>query len=413
VISTSFSRLLAIVPGIMFGTPEAFEVDKEALGVTRNKRLLGITLGSLLGLGGGVWLITIATAWLREFSLPSLAAVFVAGLESLFLVIFAVAIENLFIQMLAMPGSLGRDLLKYNRWAWGAGLFVITFIFYHTLLNPKGELAQALTATNTRSFFLTIGVFVLGTFLLWMITTLSRRHKAQPVEILSGPGETAKAAEPIVRPESPPVAISPPIQPQIFVQDILHEEPEELTFQADKVEDHPPAEASQPRVTPQVGQEPVLAPVQPLPIEKIEQEPSAVPAEVPAISQAESEPPAAVLQPVAENKPEPQIPAIETAQPAAPSVEEAIDTAQGSAHPPETVEDTKKCPLCAETIKLEARICRYCRTRFEVKVQGYCLNCHALVSLNERDRCSICGGVVVDRHVKSRWLGDQASTRPG
>jgi hypothetical protein len=172
--STTFSRLLALVPGIMFGTPAAFEVDESALDEHKKRRLLWITLGTMFVIGISLWLFTAGTALLQRVQISDTVAIFVGGLEALLLVVFAVALQNLFVQMLAFPGNVGRELMAWNRWVWGVVLFGITFAFYHTLINPKGNLAEALKNSNVRNFYLIIGIFVVGVVIVWLILWAQR-----------------------------------------------------------------------------------------------------------------------------------------------------------------------------------------------------------------------------------------------
>ena len=172
--STTFSRLLVLVPGIMFGTPAAFEVDETTLDEHKKRRLLWITLGTMFVIGISLWTFTAGTALLQKAQISDTMAIFVGGLEAFLLVVFAVAVQNLFVQMLAFPGSVGSDLKRWNRWVWGVVLFGISFAFYHTLINPEGNLAEALKTANVRNFYLIIGIFVVGTVIVWLILWVKR-----------------------------------------------------------------------------------------------------------------------------------------------------------------------------------------------------------------------------------------------
>jgi len=168
VTSTLTSRLFSLVPGLMFGTPEALHVDESLLDQAKQNRLLKISAITFLVVGFGLWLTTVATSLIQRLPLPSILGNLIAGFEGFLLVVFAVALENTFVRMLGFSGGFGQALKQKSRWLWIAGLIGITFVFYHTLINPRGELAEALKEANVIVFFSVTAIFVVVAFGLWL-----------------------------------------------------------------------------------------------------------------------------------------------------------------------------------------------------------------------------------------------------
>ena len=168
VTSTLTSRLFSLVPGLMFGTPEALHVDESLLDQAKQNRLLRISAITFLVVGFGLWLTTVATSLVQRLPLPSILGNLIAGFEGFLLVVFAVALENTFVRMLGFSGGFGQALKQKSRWLWIAGLIGITFVFYHTLINPRGELAEALKEANVIVFFSVTAIFVVVAFGLWL-----------------------------------------------------------------------------------------------------------------------------------------------------------------------------------------------------------------------------------------------------
>ena len=188
VTSTFASRIAVLLPGVMIGMPEALEVDVEALDDRRRARLAAVGLGTIAVIGAVAWAITLVTA-VAGSSGDEGSAVLLGGIEAFFLVVFAVTVQNGFAQLLAFRGTPGRVLRTTHRWAWIAALVLVTFLFWHTLVNPRGDLATALGETNVIAFIATAVGFVVVSAATWAAFRLRRsRATAAAARSAAEPG---------------------------------------------------------------------------------------------------------------------------------------------------------------------------------------------------------------------------------
>ena len=179
-ISVGISRILALLPGLMFGSPEAVKVDENLLSKSQNQSLIRISTKTYLGIAFGAWLPTIGTALLQQSQLPDTTKNYIGGLEAFLLVIFAVALENMFIQLLGFSEGLGAKLKRSNRWTWGISLVLCTAFFLHTLLNPHYDLVESLKQGNTAKFIGVALIFILVTFVVRLIAWRIEAKRVKP-----------------------------------------------------------------------------------------------------------------------------------------------------------------------------------------------------------------------------------------
>ncbi|MFC2029025.1 hypothetical protein ACFLTX_03755 [Chloroflexota bacterium] len=170
-ISILVTRFLPLLPGLMFGTPELMETDDDAVSRSRKIKLLltSVITFSLFGLIA--WSTTIWTRGILQdpSKLPGISRTLIAGIEAFMLIIVAVVIDNFFAHMLAFPGSFGALLKKISRVLWYIGLFIMTFIFIHTLINPDADILTALRDGNVILFVAVVASYVLIVFISYLI----------------------------------------------------------------------------------------------------------------------------------------------------------------------------------------------------------------------------------------------------
>ncbi len=362
-ISMATTRILSLVPGLMFGTPEALDTDEKQFDESKRNTLLKISGVTFTVIGLAFWLPTIITSLLLKLSLPEFLANLLGGVEAFLLVVFAVALENLFVQMLGFRGSFGQSLKRKSRWMWIGLLVFVTFMFYHTLINPRGELAEALQEGNVILFLSVAAAFVLFTFGMRLFFRIRGRRAA-----VRTPPPTPVTQQPAAPPQT--VAAAPAAPPRTPVP--------AATTQAAPLP-KPSAEA----VVSEAEKAPIIVPLAgekqcPICGEKIKAEARLcrfcratfivtirgyclTDHDIVEVNEAGKcvrcggEP--------ADLHAESRLLQAPAVRPVKPAPEKAA--AQVIAPEAQSPSATKQCPSCGQTIKAEAKICRFCRTNLD------------------------------------------------
>jgi cell division septation protein DedD len=193
--STLVSRVVALSPGIMIGSPEAIDIDPDRIDQRRLGIIGAVGVGTVLLIGFTAWALTLGTAALRGTN-PSLDLA-LGGADAFLLLVFAFAVQNGFVQLLSVRQSAGLALRRTHGQVWGIALLVVTFAFWHTLVNPGGDVATALRTTNALAFLATAGVALVLSVAVWIGTTLARRRAT--VVVLPARAIVAAAESPALR----------------------------------------------------------------------------------------------------------------------------------------------------------------------------------------------------------------------
>lgn len=178
--STVISRAVALVPGVMIGSPEVIEIDPERVDPRRLARMAAVGLVTVLLIGLGAMALTMGTSALRGTS-AALDPV-LDGLQAFLLLVFAFAVQNGFVQLLSLRQSGGLALRRTHPVWWSLALLLVTFTFWHTLVNPTGDLASALKTNNVLAFLVAAGLVLFVSLAVWVGTRLAWLRVAEPVD---------------------------------------------------------------------------------------------------------------------------------------------------------------------------------------------------------------------------------------
>lgn len=166
------SRILPLVPGVLFGAPGGLEYDESLVTEEREQRLRWVGLASLIALVLGTWLASAIfnalSLWINGGSdVVSGFVVLMSGLRNLFLAVFLAAVQWLFFQLMPASTTYGMDLWKRSKGLW-ALLFVATgTVVSRILLNPDDHTMSLLSERPTQFLVAFMVGYILFTAIAW------------------------------------------------------------------------------------------------------------------------------------------------------------------------------------------------------------------------------------------------------
>lgn len=162
-LSVGASRVLAISPGLIFGTPGGLAFPS-TLEQKRRSTLSIVSLGTIILLALFAWAMAMVIA--SYGSQPQNTVVSFAGplarAQDLFLLVFAAAIMRLFSMMSPSGGSPGAIFWRRSRILWFVLYLPTGFVLMHVLLNRRGSFESVLGENLSTVIIVTVVSIAVG-----------------------------------------------------------------------------------------------------------------------------------------------------------------------------------------------------------------------------------------------------------
>ena len=172
ILAVVISRILGLAPGIVFGSHGRLQVPAGRRFSRRQEQwlVLGGVL-SILGLGLGFWIVTyltdtISATMLFLQGITPLWGVLM-GLQNLYLLIFIVALQTAFFQMIPLGVTCGGEIYRWNRLLWAILFACMTFVLAHTQLNPGEAALDIFNQVEIQILTSGLALLVLTTLSIW------------------------------------------------------------------------------------------------------------------------------------------------------------------------------------------------------------------------------------------------------
>ncbi len=221
-ITTLFSRMLSLSPGIVFGVPGGADIDLKDEPRFREVVLALTTLAVIVVFGGLGWGAATLIRDVGDRTMSISQAEFSGPLAqlglSIGLALFLVAIQTSFFEMVPLTATFGSDIFRWNPLIWFAAFVPVAFAFLHTLLNPNSSYLDAFRHANVQVLSVMIIILTAITALLWIYFHVIRQEEPQPPypgAPYGAPPPQYPAAPPYRQPAPPQ---GPPPQPNRPIQ---------------------------------------------------------------------------------------------------------------------------------------------------------------------------------------------------
>ncbi len=176
-----FSRLIPLVPGLMFGAPGGLDYDEDEIGEERQGTLLWVGLMTMLGISALAWL----ASWLfNQLSVSASSggpavmgmALIWVSLRNFSLLLFFVALQDSFFEMVPIANTYGIKVWQRSKAIWAMMFVILATVLARIMFNPDSDLVSAFENRPVQYLLFFLTGLMIFTALVWLHFRNRRRR---------------------------------------------------------------------------------------------------------------------------------------------------------------------------------------------------------------------------------------------